>query len=80
MSKFAPEKLSPTKSGGVKWWQKCARSFITPYGSAHEAPELWKIFKRLQPFTCEWLTRPDVALSEYNDTMRSNIPILEENG
>ena len=33
MSKFAAEKSSPTKSGGVKWWQQCARKpecFITP--------------------------------------------------
>ena len=54
---------------GVQWWQQCARSFITP----HEAPEPSKIFKRLQPFTCEWLARPDVALPEYSDTITSNL-------
>ena len=79
MSKFTPEK-SPTKSGGVKWWQQCARSFITPYGKATVAPEPWQVFKRIQPFTCEWLTRPDVALSEYCETMISNIPILQNHG
>jgi hypothetical protein len=65
---------------GVQWWQQCARSFITPNGRAYEAPEPSKIFKRLQPFTCEWLTRPDVALSEYSDTITSNFPVLEEHG
>ena len=79
MSKFSPQK-SANKSVGVQWWQQFARSFITPYGRADEAPEPSKIFRRLQPFTCEWLTRPDVALSEYSDTITSNLPILEEQG
>jgi hypothetical protein len=74
-----PQK-SPNKSGGVQWWQQCARNFITPYGRADEAPEPSKIFKRLQPSACEWLTRPDVALSEYSDTITSNFPVLEEHG
>ena len=73
MSKFSPQK-SPNKSGGVQWWQQCARSFVTPYGHADEAPEPSKIFKRLQPFTCEWLTRLDVALSEYSDTIELSRP------
>ena len=79
MSKFSPQK-SQNKSGGVQWWQQYARSFVTPYGRADDAPEPTKIFKRLQPFTCEWLTRPDVALSEYSDTITSNFPVLEEHG
>jgi hypothetical protein len=32
----------------------------------------------LQPFTCEWLARPDVAFPEYSDTITSNFPVLEE--
>ena len=79
MSKFSPSK-SPSISPGVQWWQQYARSFVTPYGKADEAPEPSKIFKRLQPFTCEWFSRPDVALSEYSDTITSNIPILQEHG
>ena len=63
----------------VNWWQQAVRSFITPYGKAKEAPEPGNIFKRLQPFTCEWLTRPEYALSEFSDTITSNIPILQEN-
>jgi hypothetical protein len=47
-------------------------------GESNEAPQPSKIFKRLQPFTCEWLTRPDVALSEYSDTITSNFPVLAE--
>ena len=79
ISQPSPAK-SPTKPQGVKWWQQCVRSFVTQYGEAKEAPEPSKILNRLQPFTCEWLTRPDVALSEYADTIISNIPLLEEKG
>jgi hypothetical protein len=71
---------SPTKPQGEKWWKQCVRSFVTPYREAKEAPEPSKILNRLQPFTCEWLTRPDVALTEYADTITSNIQLLEEKG
>ena len=70
---------SPKKDMGVSWWQQAVRSFITPYGKAKEAPEPANIFKRLQPFTCEWLTRPEYALSEFSDTITSNIPLLNQN-
>ena len=53
---------------------------MTPYGKADEALEPSKIFKRLQQFMCEWFSRSDVALSEYSDTITSNIPILQEHG
>lgn len=79
MSKLSSPK-SPDKTQGVKWWQQAVRSFITPYGAAKDAPEPTTIFNRLQPFTCEWLSRPDVALSEFADTILLNIPILEKNG
>ena len=70
---------SPKKDIGVNWWQQAVRSFITPYGKAKPAPEPANIFKRLQPFTCEWLTRPEYAMSELSDTITSNIPVLQEN-
>ena len=37
-----------------------------------------KFLPAFQPFTCEWFTQPDVALSEYADTIVSNMLILEE--
>lgn len=69
----------PKKDIGVNWWQQAVRSFITPYSKDTQAPEPANIFKRLQPFTCEWLTRPEYALSEFSDTITSNIPILQQN-
>lgn len=79
MSKQSPAK-SPMKHQGVQWWQQCIRNFITPYGAAQKMPPPEKIIDRLQPFTCEWLTRPHIALSEYSDTIISNLPILESDG
>ena len=70
---------SPKKDVGVNWWQRSVRSFITPNGKPKPAPEHANIFKRLQSFTCEWLTRPEYALSELSDTITSNIPVLQQN-
>ena len=64
----------------IQWWQQYARSFVTPYREAEKAPDPSKIFNRLQPFTCEWFSSPDVALSEYSHTMTANIPLLEKHG
>ena len=76
---MAKKMNSPKKDIAVNWCQQAVRSFITPYGQAKEGPEPGNIFKRLQPFTCEWLTRPEYALSQFSDTITSNIPILQEN-
>lgn len=76
MSKFS-SKASPNKAHGVNWWQQSLRSFITPYGEAKSAPEPNTIFRRLQPFTSEWLSRPDFALWEYSETVISNLDILK---
>ena len=64
----------------MQWWQQYIRSFVTPYGPADNAPPPSKIFQRLQPFTCKWFARPDVALSEYCHTITSNIPLLQKHG
>lgn len=52
---------------------------MTPYGEAQSFPEPDGIFKQLQPFTCEWLVRPEVAFSELADSFASNIPLLTNN-
>lgn len=37
-----------------------------------------KIINRLQFFTCEWLNRPDYAISEFSETMVKNMAVLEK--
>ena len=65
------------KETTVTFWNQYARSFVTPYGPASPAPEPNQIYPCLKPFTCEWLTRPKVALSEFAHTIESNLKILE---
>jgi hypothetical protein len=36
------------------------------------------VFKRIKPFTCEWLLRPKVALSEFADTMLKNTALIKD--
>ena len=71
---------SPTKSSGVLWFNQYLRSFVTPYGEAKVAPTPEMVFKSLKPFTAEWLSRPEFAISEYCDTITSNIALLEDIG
>ena len=76
---MANKNVSPKKDVGVSWWHQAVRSFVTPYGKLKEVPQPGNIFKRLQPFTCEWLTRPDCALSELSGTVTNNLPFFEKN-
>ena len=69
---------SVPKKDGVNWWQQAVKSFVTPYGKIKEVPEPANIFKRLQPFTCEWLTRPECRLSELSETITSNVPFFQK--
>ena len=36
------------------------------------------ILKRLHDFNCEWLQRPNIALSELAQTIRENLPLLQQ--
>ena len=76
---MANKNVSPKKDVGVSWWHQAVRSFVTPYGKLKEVPQPGNIFKRLQPFTCEWLTRPECALSEFSETITNNLPFFEKN-
>lgn len=67
---------TPTK---VKWFQQALRNFVTPYGRAQPFPDASGTAKRLQPFTCCWLTEPSVAFSEMADSFCGNLPLIEEN-
>ena len=68
-----PPKSSPRSSRGVNFYQQFVRSFIRPYGPADSAPNDETIFRRIKPFTCEWLVRPKVALSELAETLQKNM-------
>ena len=54
------------------------KSVLSPYGQALGILTDDKIINRLQFFTCEWLNRPEVAISEFAETMLKNMTVLEK--
>jgi len=73
-SAFSPGKANSPR--GVGFFQQFTRQFLRPYGEVDEAPIPETVFKRVKPFTCEWLLRPKVALSELSETVVKNLEIL----
>ena len=71
----SPKQNSPR---GVGFFQQFPRQFLRPYGEAEKAPSTDTVFKRIKPFTCEWLLRPKVALSEFADTMLKNTALIKD--
>ncbi|KAJ7358973.1 hypothetical protein OS493_019878 [Desmophyllum pertusum] len=67
-----------TTTRGVHYAKHFPRSFISPYGQALGIMTDEKIINRLQFFTCEWLNRPDYAISEFSETMVKNMAVLEK--
>jgi hypothetical protein len=79
MSQYSPAKSPSKSSAGVVWFSQALRNFITPYGLAKAAPQPTEMIARLKPFTSEWLVRPNIAISEYAETISANLPFLREN-
>ena len=51
--------------------------FLRPYREGIPAPDENTIFKRIAAFNCEWLIRPNGALSELASTIRLNMDTLQ---
>lgn len=73
---FSSPGKSGSPGGGVGFFQQFTRHFIRPYGEAEGAPSPETVLKRLKPYSCEWLLRPKVALSELSDTVTKNMRIM----
>ena len=54
------------------------RSFLLNYGGALQDPREDAVLKRLHDFNCQWLQRPNIALSELAQTLRENMPLLQQ--
>ena len=72
---MASQVRSPAK--GVHYFQHFPKNFLRPYGEAGDAPNPDVMFRRLAAFNCEWLARPNIALSELADTLKTNMNVLE---
>ena len=74
-SPFSSPKKNSQKAVG--FFQQFPRQFVRPYGEADTAPNEETILKRIKPFTCEWLLRPKIALSEFSDTILKNTELMK---
>ena len=63
------------KVRGIQYNQHYPKDFILPYGEAVKDSTVTEvdINKKFQPFTCKWLNRPGIAISESLDTLEKNI-------
>ena len=69
---------SPQTPKAVHYFQHFPSNFLRPYGLADQQPPEEKIFRRIAPLNCEWLTRPKVAASEFADTVQTNLSFLSQ--
>ena len=68
---------SPQETG-VSFFRHFPRNMLRPYGIAYEFPKDLEDFSYLKPFTCEWLKRPNFAMSEMTDSIIANLDILAD--
>ena len=77
-SQFSPAKHNQNSPRSVGFFQQFTRPFLRPYAEIEKSPVAETVFKRVQPFTCEWLLRPKVALSELSETLAKNVDVIAD--
>ena len=77
-SGFSSPGKARSPGGGVSFFQQFTRQFIRPYGEADGPPSPETVLKRVKPYSCEWLLRPKVALSELSETVTKNIKVITQ--
>ena len=70
--------FSSNSSAKLGYNKHFPRSFLLNYGAALQDPKEEAILKRLHDFNCEWLQRPNIAISELAQTLRENLPLLQQ--
>ena len=74
------QSASPSNTpSGVLFYNHFPSNFLRPYGLTDSRPHDNTIFKRLNPKNCEWLIRPQVAMSEFAATIKQNMDFLATN-
>ena len=63
---------------GVNYFKHLTKHFLTPYGKTHGVLTSREILDKLFFWNCEWLTRPNSAISTLADTLYSNLATLAE--
>lgn len=70
--------FSSSSSGKCGYNKHFPRSFLLNYGAALQDPKEEAILKRVHDFNCEWLQRPNIAILELAQTLRENLPLLQQ--
>ncbi|KXJ07946.1 hypothetical protein AC249_AIPGENE7012 [Exaiptasia diaphana] len=66
---------SPTKK--VSYFGHFPHYFLKPYGGQQRINTNTELLGKLNTKNCEWLLRPNVALSEYAQTIQENLQIVQ---
>lgn len=78
MSQSSSFSSNSSSSGKCGYNKNFPRSFLLNYGAAIQDPKEEAILKRVHDFNCEWLQRPNIAISELAQTLRENLPLLQQ--
>ena len=70
--------FSSSSSGKCGYNKHFPRSFLLNYGAALQDPKEEAILKHVHDFNCEWLQRPNIAISELAQTLQENLPLLQQ--
>ena len=65
----------------VPYFNHFRNDFIRPYGSSYDAKSFYaaRLSQRLNNFNCQIFIRPQIAISEFAETLSANLKYIEEN-
>lgn len=65
----------------VQYYNHFRKDFLRPYGLAHEESSFddATITRRLNSYNCEFYLRPQVAISEFAETVQQNLHYIRDN-
>ena len=78
MSRRSQNPWTPETKTGVNYFKHQTKHFLTPYGKTHGLLTSREILDKLYHWNCEWLTRPNYAISELADTLYANLATLAD--
>lgn len=78
MSRRTQNPWTPESKTGVNYFKHQTKHFLTPHGKTHGLLTSREILDKLYHWNCEWLTRPNYAISELADTIYANLATLAD--
>lgn len=71
------KQLTPEKPKAVGFFNHFPANFLRPYGLANDPSPIDTLNRRTNPKSCEWLIRPNYAMSEFSATIHENVEYLK---